>query len=1038
MSTLFLRNKHLLFLTIAVSLVAGASSLVSLPRLEDPRITNRNPLIVTVVPGASPERVEALVTEKIEDALDEIEEIKDLESTSRAGISLVAVELDDAVGQGENDKIFSEIRDKLDQAKREFPPEAQSPLFDDQRGAVAYTLIIGVAWNADAPPELGILTRLGNELADRLRNVSGTEVVRLYGEPAEEIAVTVDPAELADLGLSSEDVARQIRLADAKAPAGVLRSARANYFMEVAGELESLERVAEVPLRGGDELSLVRLGDVAEVRRQWREPPDEIALADGKRAIFVAARMGRGQRVDVWSDAAAQVVDNFRVETGKGVLVETVFDQDRYTSARLGELAGNLLLGALVVMAVVLAMMGWRASLLVGAALPLVAALTLFLLLVAGASLHQMSIFGMIIALGLLIDNAIVVVDETRKLMLKGHRARTAVDRAVRHLFAPLLASTATTVLAFAPIPLLPGNAGDFVGMIGGSVIFALVASFAVSLTIIAALAGLYGKFSAAQEGGSWWQTGIYIPAVDRGFRSALDWGLRRPLLAMLLACSPALLGFAIAPLLGDQFFPPVDRNMFHVQVWMPRETSLGHTRDKLAEIEARIRGYDAVNRVDWLVGGSFPSVYYNLVMNQDNSPDYAHGIITAESAAAVDALVEQLQDDLDASFLGTQIVIREFGQGPPVESDVQFRILGPDIETLQALGEQMRLKLQSHPDVLHTQVTMPRGEPKLWLAADEDEARLTSFALRDLAGQLQANLEGITGGSVLEQLEEMPVRIRFASERRDRLAQVGSTNFVLPGGDWVPLEALGGLELRPELAGVTHFNGQRANTVKGYTRNDSLPINVTYAVLQQLEDQGFQLPSGYRLELGGAVEQDSEATGNLAAYAPILVTLMIATLILTFRSVPLAAMLGVVAVMCVGLALLSTWSIGFPVSFNTILGTLGLIGVGLNDSIVVLAAIRAHPQAREGDRRAIAEEVMGCSRHVLSTTLTTIGGFLPLLLLVGGDFWPSLAIVLAGGVAGATLLAVGFVPTGYVVVQGLTRRFAPRSAAASDHVLEG
>jgi len=387
---------------------------------------------------------------------------------------------------------------------------------------------------------------------------------------------------------------------------------------------------------------------------------------------------------------------------------------------------------------------------------------------------------------------------------------------------------------------------------------------------------------------------------------------------------------------------------------------------------------------------------------------------------------VPELQSGLSARIPGAQVVVREFGQGPPIQADVEYRIYGPDVATLQDLGERVRLALQNHPDVQHTQVTMPRGEPRLHVVADADEARVGGFDLRDLAGQLHAELEGVTGGSVLEELEEMPVRVRLAGARRADAASIGSTNFVraaaagkagAPEASWVPLAAVAELELRPELGGITRFDGVRCNIVKGFVRQAALPIDVAHAVLGGLEEAGFEPPPGYRVQLGGAVEQDSEAVGNLFAFVPILAAIMVATLVLAFRSVRLAGVLAVVAVLSAGLAFLSTFAAGFPVSFNTILGTLGLIGVALNDSIVVLASIRADPAARAGDRDAIVSATLATSRHVLSTTLTTMGGFLPLLVFIGGDFWPSLAVVLIGGVAGASLVALVFIPAAYVLV---------------------
>ena len=417
--------------------------------------------------------------------------------------------------------------------------------------------------------------------------------------------------------------------------------------------------------------------------------------------------------------------------------------------------------------------------------------------------------------------------------------------------------------------------------------------------------------------------------------------------------------------------------------------------------------------------------------MNQDGAANYAQGIVTTRSKETVKQLIRELQRDLDRQFPQTQLVVTQFGQGPPISAPIQYRIYGPSIARLQEIGEQVRLLLQQHPGVLHTQVTMPRGKPKLWIDADENAVRLAGLSLSDVSRQLQGNLEGSIGGSILEGIEELPVRVRLPQAGRDNIMAIRSTNLVSPSGDrWIPLAAVARAELRPEIGEIGRKDGIRCNTIKGYVKNDALPIDVTREVLGQLDASGFELPPGYRLEIGGDSEEEAGAIGNLKTYVPVLVTLTVATLILVFRSVALSIVLASVAVLSVGPGLLSTWLFGFPISFNTILGSLGLIGVALNDNIVVLAAIRANPLARAGDHEAIVEEISDSTRHILSTTLTTAGGFIP-LILAGGDFWPPLAVVIAGGVIGATLIALLYIPATYVLLKGLQRTLLNDSSLA-------
>ncbi len=1031
LSTYMMDNPYLLVLTIIIILVGGLSALNSMPRLEDPIITTRNATIITMVPGASAERVEAQVTEKIENGLQEIAELKTIETTSKAGISTVSIELEDYITKENNQEVFSRVRDKLDDAARTFPPDAFEPVFDDKRAASAFSLITALSWEGSEAVPLALIKRHAENLADRLRNIPGTELVRMYGEPEEQILVEVNPVQMVDLGLTIDVLAESLRSADVKVPAGALNGNRNDFLVEVAGELDSVARIARVPVATGPFGTIVRMGDLAKISRSVAEPSGEIARSSQKRCVFVAARVREDKRVDQWTSRASAIVEEFSASIDQTVKVDNIFVQDKYISARLVELGFNLLLGGIIIFLVIFFFMGWRASLIVGSALPLSASLTIFIIAMFGGQLHQMSIFGMIIALGLLIDNAIVITEEVRKNLDNGHSGRTAVTRALSHLFLPLLASTLTTILAFAPILLLPGNVGDFIGSIGWSVIVALASSFFIAMIIIASLTGLFGAQSRLDSRLPYWlQHGIQATWLSRFFRNFLSRAFSRPLLTLLIAALIPIAGFKAASTLGVQFFPRTDRNMFELKLWLPTSTNINHTASITEKIEADLLQQEGVTDIHWLHGESFPSVYYNLVMNKDGSSHYAQAIIETPDFQTVKRLIPQIQERLDLSYPEAQVVVRQFGQGPPAEADVEFRVVGPNTRELQNIGEQIRLVLAEHPSILHTQVTMPRGEPKIHFVASEEETNLAGLKLTDLARQLQSNLQGVVGGSVLEDVEELPVLLRFGDMQRNDFGDLRDIRFTSPAQpqSWIPLSSLGKLELGATSGGITRRDGERTNIIRGFTRNDALPIEVTRFVMDELDKGQFSLPVGYRLQVGGEQESQQDAIGNLLLYLPVLLLLTVAILILSFRRVMIAVILGVVALLSVGVGLLATWVAGLPLSFNTILGSLGLVGLAFNSSIVVLASILANKEALDGDPEALAEQVLGSARHLISTTLTTIGSFLPLLILIGGDFWPPLAVVLAGGVGGSTLLAMVFTPAAYRLTTRVQFTFSRKS----------
>lgn len=1012
--TLLFDNRHLLMLSLIVVMVSGLSAFLNLPRLEDPRITNRNPNIITMLPGASAARVEALVTKKIETELRDIAEIKTLESTSRANVSSIQIELVDNVYDTQG--VFTRIRDKLADIESELPDNASKPDFDGDRGAVAFTLILGLTWDGEREEEmLNLLNRNAEELADRMRNIVGTDLVRIYGEPKEEVTVELSRDKLAELGLSASDIAGRIKDADSKVASGTMRSSSSNLVMEVEGAFETTARIGNIPVTGSEGGQQVRLTDIASVQRNWQDPPTEIAITDSIRGIYVAVRMLDDRRVDSWMQDANKVLDEFQSALSPSVQLTTVFEQQKYTAARLSNLGMNLLLGCLVVVLVIFVMMGWRSSLLVGIALPLVAAMVLFSMQLLSIPLHQMSIFGLIVAIGLLIDNAIVVVDDVTAKIRDGASRRSAIGETVEHLFIPLLGSTLTTVLAFLPIFLLPGNVGEFVGSIATTVILSLIFSFLVSMTIIPALTGIFARI---EQRPSFLSSGVQTPRLTNIYRRGLTFLLQHPLLGMVLAISIPVVGFLRAGELRNQFFPSADRNQFYVQVWTPPQSSIQATAEQTVEIESEIKLDARVTRVDWLIGGSMPTVYYNLVMDQDNTPNYAQGIVTTDNAKSAAAIISGIQHRLDAKFPESQIIVRQLGQGPPIDAPIEIRVYGPEIARLKEIGRQMQKVLYQTPYVLHSRTTFDVSEPKVKIAADEAESQLAGLSLAEIAAQLQAGLEGTTGGSVLEQTQELPVRIRFGRDIRGDLNEIASSRLQLANTNrWLPLSAVGKLRVDPETASIPRRNGERCNTVRAFVEPTALPPEVTDDFMNRLNASGFLMPAGYRLQVGGDSEELANSMASLFRYAPILAVLILATLVLSFRSFILAGVLGGVAGLSAGIGFLTLWIAGFPLGFNPLIGIAGLIGLAINDSIVVLSQIRTNPKARAGDRFAIVDEVLSTGRHVVSTTLTTIGGFIP-LLFAGGSFWPPLAIVIAGGVGGATILATLFIPSVYVLVR--------------------
>ncbi len=1018
METVLFRQRRVLALVIGLILVAGLSSLVTIARQEDPTITNLFATIVTPFPGATAERVEALVTERLEDELREVEEIDTIESTSRNGLSLVTVELLETLTDKRIEETWSEIRDALADAEAEFPAGAGSPSFDNDR-TNAFTAIGALVWRSDAPVNLAVLGRFGEELQDRLRNVPNTKVVRLYGAPTEEVIVEIDPDVAASLGLTADDIAAALARADTKVAAGQLRAEGTDLLIEVSGELDSLARIREVPLLQQASGALLRVGDVATVRRGTNEPASDLAFVDGEPAVVVAARMEADRRVDQWKAAVDAVLAAYEAELPAGIEHRLIFDQSVYTTQRLGTLMTNLLIGVGLVVTVLFVTLGWRSALVVTAALPLTSLISLFTLKALGVPIHQMSVTGLIVALGLLVDAAIVMTDDIRTRLERGQTPLDAVAGGVRRLWLPLLSSTVTTVLAFMPMVLLPGPAGDFVGAIAISVIVALTASFLLAITVTPALAGLALAPVAGRERR---RRSIGLPNVGKVFAASLKLSLRHPRLSMMAAGVLPLLGFVAFPTLTEQFFPASDRNQFYVQMWLPSQTSIDETAETALSAYDLLTGYEEIEDVHWFVGNSAPAFYYNMQMNQDGVASFAEALVTLRSAEDAARLMPEVQDRLDARFPQAQTIVREILQGPPVAAPVELRIYGPDVDRLRVLGDEVRRILATVPDVTHTRASLTGGEPKLWFVADEDAARQAGLQLADIARQLEAALEGSVGGSILEGTEELPVRVRVGGDERGALDRIASLKIVPPGADGaeafpaIPLTALGELTLIPAAAAIPHRNGERVNVVQGFIDAGVLPQTALAAFQARLDETGLTLPSGYRLEVGGDAEGRGDVITNLIASVGLIVTLTVATIVLTFNSFRLAGIVAVVSFQAIGLGLFSLAVFGYPFGIQAVIGLIGSVGVSINAAIIIMSALQKDAVAVTGDPARTHQIVGDASRHIISTTVTTFGGFLP-LILAGGGFWPPFAMAIAGGVLLSTVVSFYFVPPAFMLV---------------------
>ncbi len=1026
-----LTNPRVFALLIALIIVSGLAALNVLPRNEDPRIANRNAVVMTSFPGASALRVEALVTEPLETRLREISDIEHIDSRSSAGFSLLSLKLIDGVGIKETEAVWAEVRDKLEQARPLLPRGAVNPVLEDRRG-YPFTLIAALTWAFDSEPDLLILGRYAQELQSKLRSLPGTDYIAIHGAPEEEVVVDVNTGKAALLGFSPHAIGDAVFRADAKVSAGEIHNQRMRVAVEVEGAFDTLQRIRQIPLRQAGNASTVQIGDIATVSRQPKTPAQDLAIVNGRPAVVVGIRMLPDQRSDLWSAKLEQTIQSVQQQLPANIEIETIFDQEHYTTGRLEELVDNIILGFVLITLVLLFTLGWRAALIVAAALPLTVLFAFACMNFTGLPIHQMSITGLIVALGIMVDNAIVMVDTVNRHKRDGLGGLKATQAAVKHLWLPLLGSTLTTMLTFLPIVIMPGAPGEFVGAIGLTVIFSLLGSYLISHLIIA---GLAGRFLVRQQYSGWFHQGITLPRCAAQFRRTVVWGVNNPKRVLLLVVLIPVLGFAFGSQLPKQFFPPADRDMINLEVFLPVSSSIEKTIELTEKMSPHITSFEGVESLHWFIGRSAPSFYYNLLQSKDNTQNYAQAMLTANHFSAVDRIIPELQRQFDELFPEAQIIVRRLQQGPPFDAPVEFRIVGPDLRILNDLGEQLRLRAMSVDNVVHVRANLAESVPKIWLSVDENLARAGHLSLTDIAGQLHEAVDGAITGSVLEGTQSLPVRVQSHGQKQVDIGGVHSW-LVVPGHTTsatqpIPYASLGDIHIRAALGSISRRDGERVNTVQIYIRDQVLPASVLEDIKQSLSEHPLAFPPGYRLETAGEDEQRGKAVAKLLGSMGLIVVLLVIAIVMSFNSFRISAMIFVVAIQAAGLGMLALSISGAPFGFTSIIGLMGLIGLAINAAIVILAELKSDASAIAGETEAVVENVMSCSRHIVSTTITTVMGFIP-LILSGGKFWPPFAFVIAGGTVMTTLLSFYFVPVIFVLMARKRRFELPALSTAA------
>lgn len=1036
------------FFLVAV-IVTGVNAYLTLPREAAPDVTVPLIIVSTPFPGASPADVEMLVTRHVERELQGLDGLKTLTSASVESASVVTVEF---VSGTDIDAALQKVRDKVDRAKVDFPRDAEEPVLEDVN--FAEFPIVQVSLAGGVGPE--VLKRLAEDLQDRLEGLPGVLRVNVVGGLEREVKVDVDPQRLRLYGLSLQDVVDAVANEHLSVPSGELKIGPQALSVRVPGEVEAPLEIADfvVESRGGRP---VRVRDVATVSFDFADR-SSYARINGAEAVTLTVQKRSGANIIALVDAVKRVVTEERQRWPSGVRASILGDQSKDIRSMVADLENNILSGMVLVVGVLMFALGLRNSLLVGLAIPCSMLLTFVLLQLFGVTLNMIVLFSLVLAVGMLVDNAIVVVENIFRHMQEGRTGIAAAQTAVREVGGAVLVSTLTTVGAFFPLLFWPGITGDFMFYLPVTVSLVLTASMVVAFTINPVLASAFMRVTPVPAGETQRLTEERLigPRLLAAYRWLLETALRRRAATLAVAAGvfAVVLGLFVLFNHGVEFFPETEPRQIFVDVDMPPGTRLENTNALAAELERRLAGLPDVDVVAVGVGrgsqAEFGGSEGGGVTKARVSIDLFDRRERSQNAFLTLAEVRQRT----AGLPGATIDVDRPRDGPPVGLPLAIEVAGEDFAQLGAVAARIRQALAEIPGLVSLDDDFDMARPEVTVRVDRVRAARLGLSTRDIGSTLRTALQGQTAALFRYGEEDADIRVRLAEPFRQRLEDLEQLTVAAEGGTHVPLSAVATLERAAALPVIRHKDRKRVVTVSGKVTAPQLAEPVRREARRRLAAIPDLLPPGVTVTFAGQTEEEDEAKRFLSQAFLFAFMIVLLLIVGTFNSlaVPLIIMTSVfMAMVGVLVGLLVT---GQPFGIiMTGLGVISLAGIVVNNAIVLLSYGEQLWGQGLPRREVVLLAGLRRLRPVTLTAITTILGLLPLAsgveidfralaIATGGEssqWWRGMAVAVIFGLGFATFVTLVVVPVLYdYLLQARERRGAGRPTPASAQVPSG
>lgn len=990
MTVRLLNGQRLLGMVVTMLCLLGIAAYSTMPRQEDPSFPYRAGLITVNYPGASAEAVERLVLQPLADELRQVEEVEFSQGTARTGVALVRLRLEDHIY--DTDPAWDRVRQAMERARLDFPDDVGQMALDDRLIDIpAIVLAVG------GSPSVTKLSEVAERLKQNLADIPGVSRIELDGDADEQITLALDDAALFRLGISPSRVLDTLARRNQTIPGGFVVVDGRRLSVLPNSEFADIDAIRATPIELPDG-SQVPLAAAADVWRGPAEPRQPETWYDGERVVLVSLIMEEGTTDAIrFGEQVRERIEQLRPDFAPYEIREMFFQPDK-VEERLDNLAWSLVLSVLIIVGVVFTGMGLRMGLLVASILPMVAMISIGLYDLGGGVLHQVAVIGMVISLGILIDNAIVIVENIQGHLDQGMRRLDALRKAVAELAGPLGASTGTTLAAFAPLLLSKGGAADFTRGVPVMIMLTLSVSYLLAISAVPLLAARFLKP----------RKNVHRDRLI-GLARFLG-GLVANNPKRLIAAGTVLVAISLAltPFTAQQFFPNADRPRVIVELYMPEGTDQARTAEAAARLERAIRTQPVALEVHRFVGFTGPSFYYNL-QRAPQAPNRARLVIRTPTLADTTDMVRWVRAHAKEQMPELDLTVGVLGQGPPRAAPVEIRIYHADDAKRTEAVEQVFATLRGVPGTVDVRHDLDIGVPSIAINVDDASATRYGLTRADVAQSLYGQSFGVVAERYRQEDDPIPLVLRSREGTALPLSRLLSVNIYSGNGNAVPLAAVANVETSWEPAARYLRDGVPVNTVTANLLQDYSFSQALDGLYTGLENN--PLPEGTRMEMGGDAEGSGDANGALLKAAPIGVLLLLFFLLLQFNSfrrvgvilltVPLAAV-GIFP----GLVLS-----GSPFGFQSLLGVIALVGIVVNNAIVLLDVMDRELEKGRDIRDAVSNAVEQRTRPILLTTATTVAGLLP-LALSSSTLWPPMAWAIISGLLASTVLTLLVVPS--------------------------